>query len=90
MQHKGICLATKLKVYNAVDIPSLLCGCETWTLYRRHVKQLEQFHTRALRLIMRIRWQDLVTNQEVLDRAKSTSIEAKILQAQLLYAGLAT
>lgn len=45
LQHKGLRLATKLKVYNAVVISSLLYGCETWTLYRRHVKQLEQFHT---------------------------------------------
>ncbi|XP_068671353.1 uncharacterized protein [Montipora foliosa] len=83
LQHKGLRLATKLKVYKAVDISSLLYGCETWTLYRRHVKQLEQFHTQSLRSIMRIRWQDPVTNQEVLDRANSTNIEAKIRQAQL-------
>ena len=36
---------------------------------------------------MRIRWQDRVTNQEVLDRANSTRIEAKILQAQLRWTG---
>ena len=87
LQHKGLRLATKLKVYNAVVISSLLYGCETWILYRRHVKQLEQFHTRSLRSIMRIRWQDRVTNQEVLDRANSSSIEAKILQAQLRWTG---
>ena len=87
LQHNSVRLATKLKVYHAVIIPSLLYGCETWTLYRRHVKQLEQFHTRSLRSIMQIRWQDRVTNQEVLDRANSTSIEAKILQAQLRWTG---
>jgi len=42
-QH-SIRLSTKLKVYNAVVLPSLLYGCETWTLYRRHVKKLEYFH----------------------------------------------
>ena len=42
---------------------------------------------RALRSIMQIRWQDRITNQEVLDRASSTSIEAKILQAQLRWTG---
>ena len=35
-QH-NICLSTKLKVYSAVVLTSLLYGCETWTLYRRHV-----------------------------------------------------
>ena len=47
-QH-NITLSTKLKVYNAVVLTSLLYGCETWTLYRRHVKKLEYFHMRALR-----------------------------------------
>ena len=87
LQHKDIRLSTKLKVYNAVVLSSLLYGCETWTLYRRHIKKLEQFHTRSLRTIMRIRWQDRITNQEVLDRADTTSIEAKILQAQLRWSG---
>jgi hypothetical protein len=87
MQHRDIRLSTKLKVYNAVVLSSLLYGCESWTLYRRHIKKLEQFHTRSLRAIMRIRWQDRITNLEVLDRADSTSIEAKILKAQLRWCG---
>ncbi|XP_001621445.3 neurogenic locus notch homolog protein 2 [Nematostella vectensis] len=36
---------------------------------------------------MRIRWQDRITNPEVLDRADTTSIDAKILQAQLRWSG---
>ena len=35
-QH-NIRLSTKLKVYTAVVLPSLLYGCETWTLYRKHI-----------------------------------------------------
>ena len=31
-------LQTKLSVYNAAVLPSLLYGSETWTTYRRHVK----------------------------------------------------
>ena len=85
-QH-NIQLSTKLKVYRAVVITSLLYGCETWTVYRRHLKQLEKFHMRSLRSIMRIRWQDRITNLEVLDRAKMTSIEAMILKAQLRWVG---
>ena len=87
LQQKGITLSTKLKIYRAVVLPSLLYGCETWTLYRRHIKQLEQFHNRSLRMIMGIRWQDRVTNQEVLDRAGSTSIESMLLKSQMRWTG---
>ena len=87
LQQKGIRLSTELKVYRAVVVSTLLCGCETWTTYRWHIKQLEQFHTRALHMIMGIRWQDRVTNQEVLDRAGSTSIESMLLKAQLHWTG---
>ena len=87
LQHKNIRMSTKLKVYNAVVLSSLLYGCETWTLYRRHINQLEQFHQRSLRSIMRIKWQDRITNLEVLDRANATSIEAKLIQAQLRWTG---
>jgi hypothetical protein len=42
-QH-NIRLTTKVKLYKAIVLTGLLYGCETWTLYRRHLKQLEQFH----------------------------------------------
>lgn len=87
LQQKSIRLTTKLKIYKAVVLSTLLYGCETWTLYRRHIKQLEQFHTRSLRSIMCIRWQDRVSNLEVLERAESKSIEAMLIQAQLRWTG---
>ena len=87
LSEHNIRLSMKLKVYNAVVLPSLLYGCETWTLYRRHIKKLELFHMRALRSILGIRWQDHITNLKVLDQAKSTSIEATIIKAQLRWVG---
>ena len=42
---------------------------------------------RALRSILEIRWQDHITNLEVLDQAKSTSIEATIIKAPLRWVG---
>ena len=87
LNEHNIRLPTKLKVYKSVVLTSLLYGCESWTLYRRHLKQLENFHMRSLRSILNIRWQDKVTNIEVLDRAESISIEAMILKTQLRWVG---
>ena len=47
----GIVIVTKVKVYRAVIIATLLYGCETWTLYRRHIRQLDRMHMCCLRNI---------------------------------------
>ena len=59
-ERRGLSLQTKLKVYRAVVLPSLLYACETWTVYSRHAKQLNAFHMRCLRRLLNINWQDKV------------------------------
>ena len=85
-QH-GIKLLTKIKVFKAVVLSNLLYGCETWTCYRRHIKELDKFHLRHLRSILGIKWQDKVTNIEVLERCQCTGIEVMIATAQLRWTG---
>lgn len=36
-QH-GLLVQTKISVYRAVVIPTLLCGSESWTLYQRNIR----------------------------------------------------
>ncbi|KAL8569704.1 hypothetical protein ACOMHN_005821 [Nucella lapillus] len=77
-QH-NIQLSTKLGLQDNCS-HQLFYGCETWTLYRRHIRQLECIHMQSLCSILGIKWQDRVTNLEVLDHAGTTSIEAMILK----------
>ena len=85
-----ISIKTKLSVYRAVVLPSLLYGCETWTCYRRHTKKLDQFHLRCLRKVLRVSWKEHVPNQEILRSAELTGIEAMLNQAQLRWSGHVT
>ena len=67
---------TRLKVYdNQSVIPVMVYGSETWTLYRHQMKKLRTIQQRHLRSILKIKWDDYITNDEVLDRAVAGDIE---------------
>ncbi|KAI8484505.1 hypothetical protein Bbelb_377760 [Branchiostoma belcheri] len=78
---------TKVSVYKAVVLTTLLYGSESWVTYRHHLRLLERFHQRCLRSILNIHWSDYITNVEVLKRAEVLSIEAMLLKIQLRWAG---
>ncbi|XP_076049524.1 uncharacterized protein LOC143030251 [Oratosquilla oratoria] len=78
---------TKIAVYKAVVIPTLLYGAETWVPYARHIKALEKFHQRCLRRLLGISWHDRRTNTSVLKEAHSQTIEAAITHHMLRWAG---
>ena len=82
-EREGLSTQTKLKVYKAVLLPSLLYSCETWIVYSCHLKSLNNLHLKCLRKILKICWQDKVPDTEVLYRADMTSIHTLISKNQL-------
>jgi hypothetical protein len=89
-KNRNIRVDTKISVYKAAVVTSLLFGCETWTLKRAHIASLERFHQTSLRKIARIRWFHKVTNYEVLDRCKIGSIQSMVESAVLRWTGHVT
>ena len=79
----NVSIRVKGKIYRAIILSTLLYGTETWTVYRRHVKKLHGFMMRHLRSIMKIRWQDKVTNIKVLKRAGLPSMEDLLTRKNL-------
>ena len=82
-ERNGIRLNTKLKVYKAVVLPTLLYACETWTVYQRHAKKLNHFHLSCLKKLLKFRWQDKIPDTEVLKRAKMQNVHTLLKLAQL-------
>ena len=78
---------TRLRVYQACILSTLLYGSETWTTYARHEKKLNSFHLRCLRRILQIKWQDRVPNTEVLERANMSSMHAALSERRLRWLG---
>ena len=79
----GIRLETKLKGYRSVVLPTLLYACEHWTVYQRHAKRLNHFHTSYLKKLLKIKWQDGISDTEVLKRAGMQSVHTLLKLAQL-------
>ena len=84
---RGLSFETKLQVYRAVVLPSLLYGSETWTVYARHERQLQSFHMRCLRQILHVKWQDCIPDTEILQLSNSRSIGSLLMESQLRWSG---
>ena len=81
---------TKMRVYQACVLSTLLYGSEAWTLYSRQERRLNAFHLRCLRRLLGITWQDRVTNIDVLSRANLPSMFAILTQRRLRWLGHVT
>ena len=79
--------STKLKVYTQCLTPLLTYGCETWTLYRHDINQLQAIQQRHLRKILMLKWSDYVSNEEVLQRANAEDIEIILIKNRLRWLG---
>ena len=63
---------------------------ETWTVYQRHAKRLNHFHTNCLRKLLKIKWRDMIPDTEVLKRAGMHSVHTLLKMAQLSWPGHVT
>ena len=81
---------TKLEVYSSMMLPTLLYASETWTVYQRHAKRLNHFHTSCLTKFLKIKWQDRIPDTEVLKRAGMQSEHTLLKLAQLRWTGHVT
>ena len=84
---QGITLETKIKVYRAAMLTTLLYSSETWTVYQRHAGKLNHFHTTHLRKLFGIKWKDKIPDTEVLALAGLPSIHTLLKKSQLRWVG---
>ena len=78
---------TRMHVFQACVLSTLLYGSESWTIYARHEKKLNSSHQRCLRRILHIKWQDKISNKEVLERANMRSIYTILCERRLHWLG---
>ena len=56
----------------------LLYGCETWKITKANEKQLDTFQTKCLRRILKIRWQQRIPNERVMEISGLNNISCGI------------
>jgi len=84
---KHINLQTKLRLYEALILSTLLYGAEVWPLTVTLSRKLEAAHCRWLRGILGITWRDKVTNGEVRKRTRQILLEKVIRERRMRWIG---
>lgn len=78
---------TKMAVYRACIVSTLLYGSESWTIYAKQEKKLNSYHMRCLRRILGISWNDKVPNSQVLACAGLPTMYTLLRQCRLRWLG---
>ena len=81
---------TKVNVYNACVISTLLYGNEPWTMRAHQEKKLNVFHMRCFRRILGITWHYKVTNKVVLEKAGIPNVYTLLKQRRMRRLGHVT
>ncbi|BHF68426.1 hypothetical protein SprV_0301146000 [Sparganum proliferum] len=84
---QGLQLSTKLRMYFAVILPTLLYGAETWTVYMKQARRLNHFRPICPRRILKMGRQDWIQDTDVLQLTGILCIYAMVRQLQLHWSG---
>ena len=79
--------STQSLVYRTCVLSTLLYDSETWSTYSYLERKLNTFPVRCLRCILDIRWQDRVSNAEVIRRAGRQDIYITLSNRRLSWLG---
>ena len=83
----SLTVKTKLHVCQACVLSTLLYSSKAWTPCVRQERRLNSFYLRCLRRTLHIRWQDRVTDVEVLQQAGMTSMMSILHERRLRWLG---
>ena len=84
---RTINLKTKVRIYEAVVITTLLYGSEAWNISVQDEGRLAAFHTRCLRRLLGVNWQDHVTNEELFRRTGTRPLLELLRRKRLTWFG---
>ena len=84
---KKIPLSLKMKFYNSNVISTLLYASETWHMKLSQEKKIDSFDAKCLRKILRIKWSDFISNEEIRRRCNQQRASNLICKRRLNWFG---
>ena len=66
--HARLSLATKLRLYITLIVPTMLYASETWTVNKIDLDRLQTIHMRCQQRILSVRWFDKIRNTMISSR----------------------
>jgi hypothetical protein len=80
-------LKTKIRIFES-DVKSvLLYGCETWKSRAKIKRSMQAFINRCLRKILRIRWPEIITIEELWERTGQKPLDRQIKKRKWSWIG---
>ena len=78
---------TKIRLYKTLVKPVLMYGCETWKMNENDAKKIDVFQNQCLRRVMKIKWQDKISNRELLERANVEKLSEEVRRRRWRFIG---
>jgi len=71
---------TRIKLYNTLALPVLLCGSETWTIKVSDARRITAAEMKYMRRTARYNWADYKTNAQISKELKIIPMLDKLLE----------
>ena len=82
LERKELKKATKMRVYHAIVLPTMLYGSETWTVMKRHESRLGATEMAYLRRVEGVTRKDQVRNADVREAVGQEEVMEKVKRKQ--------
>ena len=85
---RDITLPTKVHLVKAMVFPSIMYGCESWTIKKAERRRIDAFKLWSWRRLLRVPWTVRKSNQSILKEiSPGISLEGTMLKLKLQYFG---
>ena len=88
IKSRDITLPTKVRLVKAMVFPSVMYGCESWTVKKAEHRRIDAFEMWCWRRLLRVLWTARRSNQSILKEiSPECSLEGMMLKLKLQYFG---